>query len=183
MYKNRDWLYQKYWVEELSLLKISKMTDASLKTIQRQMIKFNIPRRTHKGKDNPMYGRTGKNHPLYGIGFMKGKHHSEKTKRKMSELKAGKNHPNWKGGIKKNRGYIFIWKPDHPGADGNGYTKRARLVAEKTLGRYLYSWEITHHENEIRDDDRSENIKVTTQSKHMSLHHRNRGKYRELLSI
>lgn len=37
-----------------------------------------------RGEKNPCYGRTGKNHPMFG------KNHSEETKRKMSEAKKGK---------------------------------------------------------------------------------------------
>jgi hypothetical protein len=39
--------------------------------------------------------RTGKNNPMYG------KHLSEETKKKLSEMRKGENHPNWKGGVKK----------------------------------------------------------------------------------
>lgn len=99
--------------------------------------------------------------------------HSEEAKRKISEANIGSNHPNWKGGKKKDAGgYIFIWKPDHPRSDIKGYVHRSYLVAEKTLGRYLYLNEITHHKNEIRDDDRPENIEVTTLPKHTSFHRR-----------
>jgi 5-methylcytosine-specific restriction endonuclease McrA len=39
--------------------------------------------------------RTGKNNPMYG------KHLSEETKKKMSEMRKDENHPNWKGGVTK----------------------------------------------------------------------------------
>ena len=38
------------------------------------------------GKHHPMYGRTGENHPNYGVP------HTEETKKKMSVAKAGKTH-------------------------------------------------------------------------------------------
>lgn len=88
----------------------------------------------------------------------------------------GKDHWNWKGGIMHSFGYVFIKKPDHPRAIKRGYVHRSYLVAEKTLGRYLYPHEITHHKNEIKDDDRPENIEVTTNSKHTSFHRKNRKK-------
>jgi len=116
---------------------------------------------------------SGSNHPMWG------KHHSEETKRKMREAHKGKNNSRWKGGIKKSCGYIFILKPDHPKANSNGYVKRARLVAEKILGRYLLPEEITHHKNRIRDDDRPENIEVTTQKKHTTFHNKIRKKLKE----
>ena len=44
---------------------------------------------SNKGEKNPMYGRTGENHPMYGRTDEKspfyGKHHSEETRRKISE--------------------------------------------------------------------------------------------------
>jgi len=44
-YKNKEWLYNKYWNEELGLVRIAKLCGVHLKTIWRWMIKFNIPRR------------------------------------------------------------------------------------------------------------------------------------------
>lgn len=71
-------------------------------------------------------------------------------------------------------GYIFVLMPEHPKANSNkGYVKRARLVAEKKLGRYLYPGEITHHKNEIKDDDRPENIQVMESISEHIKHHRN----------
>lgn len=42
---------------------------------------------THKGENNPMYGKTGEKNPFYG------KAHSAEAKRKLSEAKKGKH---WK---------------------------------------------------------------------------------------
>ena len=105
--------------------------------------------------------------------FMYGRHHSEETKRKMREASSGSRNPNWKGGIiQHNKGYVYIWKPDHPKVNSLGYVLRSRLVAEEKLGRYLYPGEIPHHKNEIRNDDRPENIEVMeSRSAHMK-HHR-----------
>lgn len=90
---------------------------------------------------------------------------------KRSGMFKGETHPSWKGGIKFNgEGYVLIWKPKHPFSHKSGYVLRSHLVAEKELGRYLYPDEITHHKNGIKDDDRPENIEVTTQSKHSSFH-------------
>lgn len=106
-----------------------------------------------------MYGRKGKLAPAYG--------------------KRGKLSPNWKGGIHFRRGYVMIYKPDHPFCNNHGYVKRSRLVMEKKLGRYLKPGEITHHANHIRDDDREENLMLLgTKSEHGKFHGRPEGSKR-----
>ena len=46
LYKNKEWLYKKYWDEKLSLSKIAKLCKFSHSTIHRWMIKYNIPQRS-----------------------------------------------------------------------------------------------------------------------------------------
>ena len=48
--------------------------------------KYSENHREQAGENNPMYGRTGENNPMYG------KHHSEETRKKMSESHMGENH-------------------------------------------------------------------------------------------
>jgi len=67
----------------------------------------------------------------------------------------GPDNPNWKGGRILHDGYVYLLRPDHPHATGQGYVKRSRLVMEGHLGRYLEPAEVVHHEGE-RDDDRVE---------------------------
>lgn len=89
-------------------------------------------------------------------------------KRKIRNIKRGPEHPNWKGGRYKGAGgYIFVYCPSHPFASHN-YVYEHRLVMEKRLGRYLYPWELVHHINDVKDDNRDENLqRLTSQLEHL----------------
>lgn len=91
--------------------------------------------------------------------------HSEETKEKMR----GKNHPNWKGGKRKQGGYILIHKPNHPFANCNGNVYEHRLVMEQILGRYLRKEEGVHHKNRIRNDNRPENLQLIIENPHYGI--------------
>lgn len=83
----------------------------------------------------------------------------------------GKNHPFYKGRQRHQGSYIFLYRPDHPFCNKQGCIKRARFVMEKKLGRYLKSEEVVHHINEIRDNDRPENLQLfTNNSEHLKFH-------------
>ena len=88
-----------------------------------------------------------------------GKKCSEETKNKMSIAKSGEKHPNFKGGRTKNsQGYVLIYSYNHPFKKCGNYVLEHRLVVEKYLGRYLTKEEQVHHVNEIKDDNRIENL-------------------------
>ena len=98
----------------------------------------------------------------------------------------GDKNASWKGGRKiSSYGYVLIWKPDHPFANGDGNIFEHRLVAEKYLLddensvvidgiRYLSPEYDVHHKNENKTDNTVDNLVVMTKSEHMSLHdHKN----------
>lgn len=58
-------------------------------------------------------------------------------------------------------GYVVCVAPsEHPHARADGTILVHRLVMEQQLGRYLEEWEIVHHKNGIRADNRPENLEL-----------------------
>jgi len=105
---------------------------------------------------------------------MLGKKHSQTTKNLLKAKRKGRK-PSWKGGKTKSNGYVLIFMPEHPFSQ-NGYVKEHRLVMEAHLSRTLLPTEVVHHINGIKDDNRIENLVITTNSKHTILHNHERGK-------
>jgi hypothetical protein len=70
----------------------------------------------------------------------------------------------WKGGRYLNSdGYVRVWAPDHPSANGRGgYVLEHRLVMERRLGRLLRKDETVHHINGDRSDNLDENLQLRT---------------------
>lgn len=93
-------------------------------------------------------------------------HRINKTKFCSSECRAvanrGSNNSNWKGGRNVDRqGYVHVVPPkEHPLSDVRGYVLEHRLVMERKLGRHLEKWEVIHHINHKRGDNRIENLEL-----------------------
>ena len=115
------------------------------------------------GKNNPQYGKRGKDTPNYGL------KRTQKTKDKLRASAigkhSGKNNYRWKGGEYQNKdGRWFIWID-------NILYQRARYIAEQRLSRKLISTEIIHHINNDCSDDRLENLYLfSTKGKHSRQH-------------
>ncbi len=73
-------------------------------------------------------------------------------------------------------GYIYVQALNHPRANNSGkYVFEHILTMEKHLGRFLSYDEIVHHKNGERQDNRLENLEITTRSEH-NRHHNKNGK-------
>lgn len=88
-YKNQNWLYQKYIIEDLSTVKIAKICKVNSGTIWFELTKFGIKIRTRSE------AISGLRHPQYGKPIsedrkekqriaLKGRIFSEKTRKKLS---------------------------------------------------------------------------------------------------
>lgn len=92
--------------------------------------------------------------------------------------------PRWKGGkIKEGQGYIFIYSSNHLFCNKRKYVLEHRLIVEKYLNRYLKLEETCHHLNEIKNDNRPENLMAfVNESAHQRFHRNpNNVKSREIV--
>lgn len=92
------------------------------------------------------------------------------------------NHPLWKGGrVMTNDGYIairiasddffFPMTTRKAKLKNGGYVLEHRYIMAKHLGRNLSSWEIVHHKNGIKTDNRIENLELSSSiSQHIVEH-------------
>ena len=79
---------------------------------------------------------------------------------------------NWKGRRSKtSEGYTKVLLPPEDFfylmATGTGHILEHRLVLARHLGRCLQPWEIVHHINGVKDDNRLENLELTTRGGHV----------------
>jgi len=108
------------------------------------------------------------------IQFAKGKPRNLRCYSCAAKLRSGENSNSWKGGrCKKSNGYILIkLQPDnffYSMHDCSGYVLEHRLIMAKSLGRNLHPWEIVHHKNHIRDDNRIGNLQLVSDDRHRQI--------------
>lgn len=94
----------------------------------------------------------------------------------------GEQNPAWKGSRKTGQDeYIetLLTPGDffYPMARSDGYVLEHRLVMARHLGRCLHDWEVVHHKNELKDDNRIENLELSTFSDHTVMHNKSRERW------
>lgn len=83
--------------------------------------------------------------------------------------RAGVQNGNWKGGrFTRSDGYVAVGIVT---GGFRGYRLEHDLVMEEHIGRQLLPGENVHHKNEIRADNRLDNLELTTASRHIREHH------------
>jgi len=113
--------------------------------------------------------------------FLQIKHNVKKYKRRycsptcrasaIKQYYANEKHMSFNGGIYKNsKGYLLIKQKGHPRADNCNYVKLSVLIMEHLINRFLRTDEIVHHKNEIKDDNRPQNLQLMTDSEHKRYH-------------
>jgi len=80
--------------------------------------------------------------------------------------------------IKTKQGYIKVFEPNHPMAWDNGYVFEHRKIAYDA-GKLEKREDEIHHINGNKTDNRIENLKAISKSKHTSLEHRGKRKIRK----
>ena len=102
---------------------------------------------------------------------------------KRSVAKQGEKNPNygkcgslskvWRGGRRNSDGYIRVWvsKDDffYSMADISGTVAEHRLIIAQHLRRCLLPWEVVHHKNGKRNDNRMENLELITDKRFHSI--------------
>ena len=80
--------------------------------------------------------------------------------------KSGSDNPMWKGGKTHDKEYIKLLTPLKDRFGKPKYIFEHRFVMSQKIGRPLEAWEVVHHKNGIKDDNRIENLELLTKNNH-----------------
>ena len=86
--------------------------------------------------------------------------------------KSGPTSPSWKGGRVKVGKYWMVYQPDHLNSDKRGYVYEHRFVMSIHIGRPIWKYEVVHHINGNKIDNKIENLElIKSNSKHIKEKH------------
>lgn len=91
--------------------------------------------------------------------------------KERSSKQIGAKNPNWKGGIKRSGGRVFVQRPSHPYASKQGYVLGYRLKMERRIGRYLRPEEVVHHIDGDKSNDAQGNLMLFANDSEHRMHH------------
>lgn len=172
-------LYNLYIVQEKPMRVIAGELNVSISTVFNYCEKYGIATRNKKDTFTFKGRKLSEERKQQISKLHKGKTVSAETRKKISESSKS-------GGIghKKIRpdGYVTVYFPDHPKSTKDGHIMEHVLVMECLIGRHLHENECVHHINEVKSDNRKENLKLMTKSEHMSFHMKERHKNRRQLA-
>lgn len=83
----------------------------------------------------------------------------EGVKKVFPQWRSGSGNGNWRGGRRDDKGYVLIYKPDHPHARA-GCVPEHRLVMEEKLGRILDRKEVVHHKDRNKKNNHPDNLEL-----------------------
>ena len=168
-YLEKDVLYKLYTLEQKPIRLVSKELKCGEATVLNYLRKYEIPRRPQ----NQLKGKhlSEKTKEKLRIAHL-GKKASIETRLKMSRQRAGKTR-NTKKRTLSPTGYILLWEPKNPMSNSSGYVSEHRKVMSEFFGRILERSEIVHHINEIKTDNRIENLELLTRKEHGEHHEHN----------
>ena len=98
--------------------------------------------------------------------------------KRLGEIKRGIKRPEvsgekagqWKGGrYKDHRGYIRVFRPDHPHCNIKRYVYEHRLVYEESRNCCLLPWIVVHHIDGNRSNNIWYNLRSMTNEDHVSM--------------
>ena len=75
-------------------------------------------------------------------------------------------------------GYLRMYAAKHPHANGRKEIHVHVMIMENHIGRQLHPWECVHHINEIKTDNRLENLRLMSHSDHSLMHAKENSKSR-----